>query len=126
MTRSFAYLGVKAANLFIGEIVLGLFLLTRTREILGRWLGAMTAEVPLSHFAWVYYLFAGYGIIQVLRGMTAGYPLLTALQTLVFNVYRSTFFSVCGLASVIPIIWGNFSDGWPGATASTACSISWS
>ena len=87
MTRSFAYLGVKAANLFIGEIVLGLFLLTRTREILGRWLGAMTAEVPLSHFAWVYYLFAGYGIIQVLRGMTAGYPLLTALQTLVFNVY---------------------------------------
>ncbi len=63
MTRSFAYFGVRALNLFIGEIVLGLFLLTRTKDILGKWAGALMTKAQLSQFSWAYYLFLGYGIV---------------------------------------------------------------
>ena len=87
MGRSFAYLGIKPLNLFIGEMVLGLFLVTKSREIVGRWLGSMVNEVSFSQTAWIYYLFASYGVIELLRGLTYDYPVFTALQNLVFNVY---------------------------------------
>src|SRR5262245_13270833 len=73
MARSFAYLGVRALNVFIGEVVLGLFLLTRTRDILGKWAGALTTKGQLSQFSWAYYLFLGYGVVELLRGIVAGY-----------------------------------------------------
>ncbi|HZF39578.1 MAG TPA: O-antigen ligase family protein [Blastocatellia bacterium] len=108
MTRSFAYLGVRALNVFIGEVVLGLFLLTRTRDILGKWAGALTTKARLSQFSWSYYLFLGYGVAQLLRGIVAGYSPLTALQNLVFNVYPLYIFIGVWLGSLYPNYLGKF------------------
>src|SRR5262245_5523185 len=83
MTRSFAYLGIKSLNLFVGEAVLGLFLLTKSSDVLGRWFGAMASGARLSPLAWSFYLFVGYGVMETLRGIIAGYPTFTTFQILV-------------------------------------------
>ena len=46
MSRSFAYLGV--APLFIGEIVLGAFLLLKPRVALGTWAASLLRASPLN------------------------------------------------------------------------------
>jgi hypothetical protein len=108
MTRSFAYLGVRALNLFIGEIVLGLFLLTRAKDILGKWAGALMTKAQLSQFSWAYYLFLGYGIVALLRGIVAGHSTLTALQNLVFNVYPLYIFIGLWVGGLYPDYLGKF------------------
>jgi hypothetical protein len=92
MSRTFAYLGIPAINVFVGEVVLGLLLLTRCKDVLGSLFGAMTSENQLSKFAWCFYLFACYGAILVLRGFALGYPVKTTLQGLVFHLYPFYFF----------------------------------
>lgn len=108
MTRSFAYLGVKALNLFIGEIVLGLFLLTRTKDILGKWAGSLMAKAQLSQLSWAYYFFLGYGIVALLRGIVAGYSPFTTLQNLVFNVYPLYIFIGLWVGRLYPNYLGKF------------------
>lgn len=87
LTRSFAYVGIPPLKLFIGELVLGAFLLSQTRAVLGRWLAALVVPAPLSGVAWGLFLFLAYGLFQVIRGISLGYPPLTAVQNLVFNYY---------------------------------------
>jgi hypothetical protein len=108
MTRSFAYLGIRPVNIFIGETVLGLFLLTRAGVIIWRWLGSLIAGVRLGQFSWVYYLFVSYGVIQVLQGMTLGYSLVTTLQILIFNIYPLYIFIGIYLRSSYPGYLGKF------------------
>jgi hypothetical protein len=108
MTRSFAYLGVRPVNLYIGEIVLGLFLLTKSGVIIWRWLGSLITGVRLSQFSWVYYFFLSYGVIQVLRGMTLGYSSVTAFQVLVFNIYPLYIFIGLYLSSRYSAYLGKF------------------
>ncbi len=92
MGRSFAYLGIPPLRIFIGEMVLGAFLFQHPRAIVGKWAGALMSASPLSGLAWAIYLFVGYGIFQLLRGIILGYPPLTAIQCFVFNIYPLYFF----------------------------------
>lgn len=87
MSRSFAYLGIPQWNVFVGEICLGAFLFTRPRAILSRWATALPGRSPLTEFAWALYLFLSYGLIQVWRGLSQGYPVLTTLRDFAFNYY---------------------------------------
>jgi O-antigen ligase/polysaccharide polymerase Wzy-like membrane protein len=92
MTRSFAYLGIPSLKLFIGEVILGIFLLTQPRAAFGQWSMALAHPTPLSTVAWGLFLFLGYGIFELLRGIGLNHPPLVALQNLVFNYYPLYFF----------------------------------
>jgi hypothetical protein len=91
--RSFSYLGIPPAKIFIGDLALGAFILFRSRNVLDRWLTALTQPGhPLSRFAWALLLFTLYGLFEVAHGILAGYNTLTAFQDFVFNIYPLYFF----------------------------------
>jgi hypothetical protein len=85
--RSFAYLGIPPAKLFISDLTLTAFVFLRPRELFDPWIQALTRGGPLGPFAWMLLASVGYGIVEVVRGLLAGFPPVIALQNLVFNVY---------------------------------------
>ncbi len=85
--RSFAYLGVPPAKLFIGDLTLAAFIFLRPRKLFDPWINALVKSGPLTMFAWVLLASISYGIFEVIRGLLSGFSPLTALQNLVFNVY---------------------------------------
>lgn len=107
MTRSFSYLGIPTlvalglpvpllfaiVPLFVGEIVLGLFLAFRSKLSLGRGLRAMVLPSPLSSVSWFIFVFLAYGLFQAARGIfLEGHSTLTTLQSMAFNYYPLYFF----------------------------------
>lgn len=90
MTRSFAYLGV--APLYIGEIGLAAFLLCHPQPAIRQWIGTQYRPSPISGFSWLYYLFLGYGVISIVRGVSAGHDLMVTVQCAVVHVYPLYFF----------------------------------
>lgn len=87
MGRSFAYFGIIPLKLFVGEIVLGAFLLTRFKELVGRWIESLFRAGVLSSYSIALLLLLLYGLAQVVRGYVEGYPVLRALQNVVLNYY---------------------------------------
>jgi O-antigen ligase len=87
VTRSFAYLGVPSLNLFVGEVALAAFLLSRPEAVIGRWAGGLLGRSAFGWIAWALLLFVGYGLLELARGIYAGYPLITTLKTLAFTYY---------------------------------------
>lgn len=85
--RTFAYLGLPPAKIFIGEVALATFIFFNPRAIIGRWVDALTRPVPLSGLAWILLLSIFYGFAEVVRGILAGYSPITAAENFVFNVY---------------------------------------
>lgn len=86
--KSFAYLGLPRANLFVGEIVLTLALFTRGfRRELAAFTRQLREPSPLHLLAWTTVLLSGYGCVLLVRGVRSGEPILTALQTFAFNYY---------------------------------------
>jgi hypothetical protein len=85
--RSFAYIGLPPAKLFIGEASLAAYLLFQTRYVYRRWFGALTANIPFSAFSWFLLLSVFYGVVELVRGVLAGFSPLTAVENLVFNLY---------------------------------------
>jgi len=85
--RSFAYLGIPPAKLFISDLTLAAFVFLRPRRLFDPWIQALTRGGPLGLFAWVLLASVGYGIFEVVRGVLAGFSPLIALENLVFNVY---------------------------------------
>jgi O-Antigen ligase len=85
MSRSFAYLGVPP--LFIGEIVLGAFLLVKPRVALGTWVASLLRASPLNQLGLALLLFLAYGVWQVARGVLGGSPILYTLKFFIFNYY---------------------------------------
>jgi hypothetical protein len=85
--RSFSYLGIPPAKLFIGDLTLAAFIFLRPRELFDRWIKALTKGGPLGPIGWILLISISYGIFQVIRGVLAGFQPVTALQNLVFNVY---------------------------------------
>jgi O-Antigen ligase len=90
--RSFAYVGIAPAKIFIGDVALAAFILFRSRSVFDRWLMALMHRDPLSRLAWTMLLFLLYGVFEVAHGILAGYDTLIAFQNLVFNVYPLYFF----------------------------------
>ncbi len=80
------------ASVFL-NLLLGLLLLFSARVFWDRWFVALTRHRdPLSPMAWALLVSIVYGSAQVVRGTLAGYPFLTALQILVFNLCPAYFF----------------------------------
>ncbi len=87
MGRSFAYVGFAPVKAFVGELVLGVFLFAHAGTFVRTWAAPLVIRSRLSSVVWLGFLFVGYGIFEVLRGIGLGYPPLTALQCLAFNYY---------------------------------------
>jgi hypothetical protein len=85
MTRSFAYIGIPP--LFIGEIVLGAFMLLKPRVALGTWATSLLRGSPLNALGVALLVFMLYGVWQVGRGVSGGYSLIYTLKFFVFNYY---------------------------------------
>lgn len=92
MTRSFAYLGIPPLRLFIGEVAIALFLITRPGELFNRWFGALSEPTPLGEFAVALVCFLAYGWFELIRGFAKGYPTLIAMQGFAFHYYPICFF----------------------------------
>jgi hypothetical protein len=90
MSRSFAYLGVPP--LFIGELVLGAFLLVKPRVALGTWVASLLRPSPLNELGLALLLFLAYGIWQVGRGVLGGSSMLYTLKFFIFNYYALYIF----------------------------------
>ncbi len=90
--RSFSYLGIPPAKLFIGDLTLAAFILLRPRELFDRWFLALTRGGPLAPFSWVLLISIAYGVFETVRGVLAGFSPLIAFQNLVFNIYPMFFF----------------------------------
>jgi O-Antigen ligase len=88
--RSFAYLGVPP--LFIGEIVLGAFLLLKPRVVLGTWVASLLRASPLNELGLALLVFVLYGVWQVGRGVLSGHPLIYTMKFFVFNYYTLYIF----------------------------------
>jgi hypothetical protein len=96
-TRSFAYLGLPVVGvpvpLYVGEAVLLAFLVFKFRESLSRLFSGMVMRTSTSAVSWTIYLFMAYGLFETFRGVYLdSLSALTALQTLVFNIYPLFFF----------------------------------
>jgi hypothetical protein len=87
MGRSFAYLGVPAWHLFIGEMVLAAFLLAGPTTVLGPWTKLTRRIGPLQRLMKAYFLLLGYGVFEVAHGIALGHPKLTSLRDLAFDYY---------------------------------------
>ena len=85
--RSFAYVGIPPAKIFIGELLLGTFTLARPRDVLGRWLTTVMQPSSLSGCSIAILLFLIYGLFELSRGILNEYSFVTALQNFVFHVY---------------------------------------
>jgi hypothetical protein len=86
MGRSFAYIGLAPAKLFIGELVLACALVARRDA-----LEAALLDRPFSRIAaWVrltLVVFGVYGVVTLVRGLAQSHPTMEALQTFAFNYY---------------------------------------
>ena len=85
--RSFAYLGIPSAKLFVGDLTLAAFIVLRPRKIFDPWIDALTKGGPLGPVAWMLLASLVYGIFEVIRGILLGFAPLIAIENLVFNVY---------------------------------------
>lgn len=92
MTRSFAYLGIPAAKLFVGEVAIASFILWRPKRFFQRLLDALSQPSPLGEFAMAALCFLGYGWLELMRGLAKGYSPILALQGFAFHYYPICFF----------------------------------
>ncbi|HEV2386562.1 MAG TPA: O-antigen ligase family protein [Candidatus Acidoferrales bacterium] len=92
MERPFSYLGIPPWSLFVGEVVLAWFVMFGPRLGTWRWL-SVAAKLPrLKNFKRLLYLLLGYGAFQIVHGIYAGYPPLTAIRDYAFDYYPIYFF----------------------------------
>src|SRR2546422_478327 len=85
MSRSFAYLGIPQLHLFVGEVVLALFLFIGPKTTSGRWPWVAMKAPSLRRLTRLFIILLAYGIFQVFRGTRQGYPFLAAARDLAFD-----------------------------------------
>jgi hypothetical protein len=91
-SRTFAYVGIPSMKVFIGDVTLALFIVCCTGAIVRPWLAGLLRPTPLSGVYWTLVVFISYGFLELARGLAGGYPPVTAMQDLVFNIYPLYFF----------------------------------
>lgn len=87
LSRSFAYLGLPPARIYIGELVLVAFLFLGPTESGTRWIKAVARAKTVQRLKWLILIFFSYGLFEAARGALQGFPLLTALRDTAFNYY---------------------------------------
>lgn len=90
--KAFFYIGFPPAKIFIGDVVLFLFFMLRPRESWGTWARYLMRKSEFGAYSWILLISVLYGIFEVICGLYYGYPLLAALELLVFNIYPAYFF----------------------------------
>jgi len=90
--RSFAYWGIPSWYVFLGEVVLFCFVIWGPQAKEGRWLWVAAKRPVLLRYKWLFLLFAAFGVFQVLHGVLAGHPPLSAARDMAFNYYPLYFF----------------------------------
>jgi hypothetical protein len=106
--QAFAHLGVPSANLFVGDIVLGLFVVCCTGAILRPWLSGLVERTPFSEFYWMFLLVLFYAILESARGFTLEYSTVLILKTAVGNIYPLFFFLGLLMGHYYPDTMGKF------------------
>jgi O-antigen ligase/polysaccharide polymerase Wzy-like membrane protein len=91
LSRTFAYLGVPQWNAFIGEACLAMLFLAGPRAGGRSWFASIRKLPALKRLWTAYALFLVWGIVEVVHGILAGSPPLTALRDLAFNYYPIYF-----------------------------------
>lgn len=85
--RSFAYLGLPWLHIYIGELSLVAFIVFNPITNRGSWLG-LTRRVRSLKRLWILLtLLLLYGLLEALRGVLHGYPVITAFRDTAFNYY---------------------------------------
>ena len=100
--KSFAYLGIPQAKVFIGEIFLVGFVVAKPGAFFNTWVTSLVTRHPLAVFAWAHLAFLGYGLFETLRGISLGYQAAAAVLNLVFNVYPVYVFIGFWFARKVP------------------------
>ena len=93
MTRSFAHLGLAPLHLFVGEVVLGLFLFLRPQESLSRLFDVGRLPDWLQGFSIAYIAAFGYGVFEVGRGILLAHEPLAIVETFAFHIYPLYLFA---------------------------------
>ncbi|HLK67794.1 MAG TPA: O-antigen ligase family protein [Bryobacteraceae bacterium] len=91
MTRSFAYIGIPPLKLFIGEVAIGAFLLTRPRDIFDRWFTSLAEPSPLTPFAFAFTCSMAYGIFELIHGIALDRSPVLAIEGFAFHYYPLCF-----------------------------------
>jgi len=91
MGRSFAYLGIPSLHLFVGEAVLGLFLVFFMVSYRATALRNAMNDSRLKPLRKIFMIFLAFGAFQVFRGIFSGNPPLLALRDLALNYYPIYF-----------------------------------
>jgi hypothetical protein len=110
--RSFAYVGIPPAKIFIGELLLGGFTLSRPRDVLGRWISTILRPSSISGCSIAILMFLLYGLFELVRGIVGERSPITAIQSFVFHLYPLYIFIGVWtatrrpdlLARVIPVV----------------------
>ncbi len=102
--RSFFYIGIPPAHLFIGEIVLGLFLVFCADRSLGAWGRMLIGPSDYTLFSWCLLISCLYGCFEFFYGLHRGYSVLTALENLAFHVYPLYLFLGIWIGEQYPTI----------------------
>jgi hypothetical protein len=92
MTRSFAYLGIPQLSIFIGEIVLGAFVLLKPRVVLGTWAASLLRNSPLNSLGLALLVFISYGVWEMWRGVLSGSSIFYTMKFFIFNYYAIFLF----------------------------------
>lgn len=87
MGRSFAYWGIPPLFLFVGELVLASFLLFGPHLSKGKWPWIARKLPKLKNVKRMLYLLLLYGAFEILHGIFAGYPAVTAIRDYAFDYY---------------------------------------
>jgi len=85
--KSFFYIGVPSAHIFIAEIVLGIFLIFRADQSFGAWGRMLIGSTDYTFFPWCLLISFLYGCFEFSYGLYNDYSVLTALQNLAFHIY---------------------------------------
>jgi hypothetical protein len=92
LSRAFAYLGIPVWKLFVSEAVIAALFIWGPRVNGRLWPSAALKLPALKRFSIAFTIFFGYGVVQVLHGIAAGYPPFVALRDLTFHYYPIYFF----------------------------------
>jgi hypothetical protein len=102
--RSFFYIGIPPAHIFIGEIVLGMFLVFRSDRSLGAWTRMLIGPSEYEFFSWCLLISCLYGCFELLYGLHREFRFLTALENLAFHVYPLYLFFGIWIGEQYPTI----------------------
>ena len=85
--RAFAYVGLIQQQVFIGEIVLAILILSRRSAVVERWVGWILTGHSLRRIGWAYLAFFLWGVFELQRGLFNGSHTTDVLKEFAFNYY---------------------------------------